>query len=144
MIHVCSLARLEETVEQTGARHIVSLIGDEGRVDAAESIGKSLQQSLQPADDLGEFVQRATAVKLSRVMDHDLDAKYAFAFAIDLESQASTVQLEDRQIIGSLSTATSHSAARFLRERYFGLRLHPRIVLTVFRSSRTRLRSIRA
>lgn len=32
MIHVCSLARLEETVEQTGARHIVSLIGDEGRV----------------------------------------------------------------------------------------------------------------
>ena len=32
MIHVCSLARLEETVEQTGARHIVSLIGDEARV----------------------------------------------------------------------------------------------------------------
>jgi len=32
MIHVCSLARLAETVEQTGARHIVSLIGDEARV----------------------------------------------------------------------------------------------------------------
>jgi predicted protein tyrosine phosphatase len=32
MIHVCSLARLEETVKQTGARHIVSLIGDEARV----------------------------------------------------------------------------------------------------------------
>ncbi len=32
MIHVCSLARLFETVEQTGARHIVSLIGDEARV----------------------------------------------------------------------------------------------------------------
>jgi predicted protein tyrosine phosphatase len=32
MIHVCSLARLEETVEQTGARHIVSLIGDEARL----------------------------------------------------------------------------------------------------------------
>lgn len=32
MIHVCSLARLEETVEQTGARHVVSLIGDEARV----------------------------------------------------------------------------------------------------------------
>jgi predicted protein tyrosine phosphatase len=32
MIHVCSLARLVETVEQTGARHIVSLIGDEARV----------------------------------------------------------------------------------------------------------------
>ena len=32
MIHVCSLARLEETVEQTGARHVVSLIGDEARL----------------------------------------------------------------------------------------------------------------
>jgi predicted protein tyrosine phosphatase len=32
MIHVCSLARLHETVEDTGARHIVSLIGDEARL----------------------------------------------------------------------------------------------------------------
>lgn len=32
MIHVCSLARLEETVEQTGARHVVSLLGDEARL----------------------------------------------------------------------------------------------------------------
>src|ERR1700739_2696434 len=33
-------------------------------------------------------------------MGNDLDAKYAFAFTIDLESQAAAVQLEDRQIIG--------------------------------------------
>jgi predicted protein tyrosine phosphatase len=32
MIHVCSLARLHETVEDTGARHVVSLIGDEATV----------------------------------------------------------------------------------------------------------------
>src|ERR1700686_2449358 len=32
MIHVCSLARLHEIVEDTGARHVVSLIGDEGNV----------------------------------------------------------------------------------------------------------------
>jgi predicted protein tyrosine phosphatase len=32
MIHVCSLARLEETVGQTGARHLISLIGDETRL----------------------------------------------------------------------------------------------------------------
>ena len=32
MIHVCSLARLHETVEGTGARYIVSLIGDETRL----------------------------------------------------------------------------------------------------------------
>jgi predicted protein tyrosine phosphatase len=29
MIHVCSLARLHQTVEDIGARHVVSLIGDE-------------------------------------------------------------------------------------------------------------------
>lgn len=29
MIHVCSLARLHETVASTGARHVVSLLGDE-------------------------------------------------------------------------------------------------------------------
>jgi predicted protein tyrosine phosphatase len=32
MIHVCSLARLEETIGQTGARHVISLIGDEARL----------------------------------------------------------------------------------------------------------------
>jgi predicted protein tyrosine phosphatase len=32
MIHVCPLARLAETVEDTGARHVVSLIGDEVRL----------------------------------------------------------------------------------------------------------------
>jgi predicted protein tyrosine phosphatase len=32
MIHVCSLARLNETVHETGARHLVSLIGDEAGV----------------------------------------------------------------------------------------------------------------
>src|SRR6266498_2500228 len=28
MIHVCSLARLHDTVEQTGARHVVTLLRD--------------------------------------------------------------------------------------------------------------------
>lgn len=32
MIHVCSLARLDDTVEETGAQHVVSLLGDETRV----------------------------------------------------------------------------------------------------------------
>jgi len=32
MIHVCPLARLYETVEGTGARHVVSLLGDEASV----------------------------------------------------------------------------------------------------------------
>ena len=37
-IHVCSLARLHETVEDTGARHVVSLIGDEGRLERPSGI----------------------------------------------------------------------------------------------------------
>ena len=32
MIYVCSLARLHETVDGTGARHIVSLIGDDANL----------------------------------------------------------------------------------------------------------------
>src|SRR6266436_2465877 len=35
----------------------------------------------------------------SRVMSNRLDAKDAFAFGIDLQSQLAAVQLEDRQII---------------------------------------------
>jgi predicted protein tyrosine phosphatase len=38
MIHVCSLARLHETVEDTGARHVVSLIGDEARLERPANI----------------------------------------------------------------------------------------------------------
>jgi predicted protein tyrosine phosphatase len=38
MIHVCSLARLHETVADTGARHVVSLIGDEAAVVRPQSV----------------------------------------------------------------------------------------------------------
>jgi predicted protein tyrosine phosphatase len=38
MIHVCSLARLQETVDDTGARHVVSLLGDEFRVERPAGI----------------------------------------------------------------------------------------------------------
>jgi predicted protein tyrosine phosphatase len=38
MIHVCSLARLHETVEETGALHVVSLIGDEVAIDRPRAI----------------------------------------------------------------------------------------------------------
>ena len=38
MIHVCSLARLHETVEDSGARHIVSLIGDEANVQRPAAV----------------------------------------------------------------------------------------------------------
>jgi predicted protein tyrosine phosphatase len=40
MIHVCSLARLHETVEDTGARHVVSLIGDVDGIDRPSCIAR--------------------------------------------------------------------------------------------------------
>ena len=38
MIHVCSLSRLQETVDETGARHVVSLLGDETRVECPSGV----------------------------------------------------------------------------------------------------------
>ncbi len=38
MIHVCSLARLQETVDETGARHVVSLLGDEASIERPNGI----------------------------------------------------------------------------------------------------------
>lgn len=38
MIHVCSLARLHETVEDTGARHVVSLIDNDIRIERPVAI----------------------------------------------------------------------------------------------------------
>ena len=38
MIHVCSLARLYDTVEETGALHIVTLLKDTDRVARPKTI----------------------------------------------------------------------------------------------------------
>jgi len=38
MIHICSLARLQQIVDDTGARHVVSLIGDEASLDRPTAI----------------------------------------------------------------------------------------------------------
>jgi predicted protein tyrosine phosphatase len=40
MIHVCSLARLHATVEDTGARHVISLLGDEAPIDRPSVIAE--------------------------------------------------------------------------------------------------------
>src|ERR1700726_4056159 len=61
MIHVCSLARLHETVEDTGARHVVSLIGDEASVLRPHDISKPLDGYIMPGEehvaDLIRFVR---------------------------------------------------------------------------------------
>jgi len=38
MIHVCSLARLHTTIEETGARHVVTLLGVEDEVRLPEAV----------------------------------------------------------------------------------------------------------
>jgi predicted protein tyrosine phosphatase len=38
MIHVCSLSRLNETIQETGARHVVSLIGNEANLERPPAI----------------------------------------------------------------------------------------------------------
>jgi predicted protein tyrosine phosphatase len=40
MIHVCSLARLNETITATGARHVVTLLGHEDQVPLPSSIAR--------------------------------------------------------------------------------------------------------
>jgi predicted protein tyrosine phosphatase len=41
MIHVCSLARLHETVEETGALHVVTLLKDTDRVERPRTIAEA-------------------------------------------------------------------------------------------------------
>jgi predicted protein tyrosine phosphatase len=50
MIHVCSLARLHETIEDTGARHVVSLIGIEDRIERPANVAPENHLWLQMHD----------------------------------------------------------------------------------------------
>src|SRR5467141_1347418 len=50
-------------------------------------------------NEAGEVLQRASAAELPRIMGYCLDAKYALAFAIDLQRQPAAMQLEDRQFV---------------------------------------------
>ena len=50
MIHVCSLARLHSTVEEVGARHIVTLIANETRVVRPDCVVEDNHLFLQMHD----------------------------------------------------------------------------------------------
>jgi hypothetical protein len=58
-----------------------------------------LQRTLEGGDEAVEILQRASATQFPGIVGHGLEAKYALAFGIDLQSQPAAVQLEDRQII---------------------------------------------
>jgi predicted protein tyrosine phosphatase len=50
MIHVCPLSRLHETVEDTGARYVVSLLGDEFRIERPNGVAPENHLWLQLHD----------------------------------------------------------------------------------------------
>jgi predicted protein tyrosine phosphatase len=53
MIHVCSLARLHETVEETGALHVVTLLKDTDRVERPRAIVEA-NHLILGMDDIAE------------------------------------------------------------------------------------------
>ena len=61
------------------------------------SIHEALQNVIGLDHDLGKPLQRTSAAEFRGIVDDHLDAKYALAFGINLQSQLAT--LEDRQII---------------------------------------------
>jgi hypothetical protein len=98
-----------------GWQTLKRLIGDEARADAAQSVGKSFQHSLEAEMISGNFPAHDRN-QVAACMGDPLDAERAFAFGVDLESQAPQLSLKIVSSYAGLSTATSHSAARFLRE----------------------------
>jgi predicted protein tyrosine phosphatase len=56
MIHVCSLARLHDTVRETGARHVVTLIKDISLVHRPASIAPENHLMLD-MDDINEHIE---------------------------------------------------------------------------------------
>ena len=68
MIHVCSLARLHDTVRETGARHVVTLIKDIALVHRPASIAPE-NHLLLDMDDIAEPVEGYVAPAEQHVGD---------------------------------------------------------------------------
>lgn len=68
MIHVCSFARLHSTVETTGARHIVTLLGIEDRVERPASVLEANHLFLR-MHDISEPLEGHVAPDASHVED---------------------------------------------------------------------------
>jgi predicted protein tyrosine phosphatase len=68
MIHVCSLARLQDTVRETGARHVVTLIKDISLVHRPSSIAAE-NHLLLDMDDINDPVDGYVAPGEEHVSD---------------------------------------------------------------------------
>lgn len=68
MIHVCSLARLQDTVEATGARHVISLINAQTVVTLPASVDRAHHLFLG-INDVLEETEGLVAPDMSHVRD---------------------------------------------------------------------------
>jgi predicted protein tyrosine phosphatase len=68
MIHVCSLSRLHATVEQTGARHVITLLGIDDRVERPPSILEANHLFLR-MHDISEPLEGYVAPDVAHVED---------------------------------------------------------------------------
>jgi predicted protein tyrosine phosphatase len=68
MIHVCSLARLHDTVRETGARHVVTLIKDVSLVHRPASIAAE-NHLLLDMDDITDHIEGYVAPAETHVGD---------------------------------------------------------------------------
>src|SRR6185503_5987022 len=68
MIHVCSLARLHSTVKKTGARHIVTLLSVDDRIDRPETVPANNHLFLR-MHDIAEPLEGHVAPDAAHVAD---------------------------------------------------------------------------
>src|SRR6476620_9932720 len=86
MIHVCSLARLHTTIEETGARHVVTLLGVEDEVRLPDAV-----PALNPARDeqaIAQALRRASHTaypnpRIVRLADQVLDRHGRMVAAVE-------------------------------------------------------------
>jgi hypothetical protein len=74
-------------------------VPDEAHIHAVECIQKTLGDLSHPQNVFRKAAQSASEGRLGSVMNHDFNAEYTFAFAVDLQAQLSVVDVKNRQII---------------------------------------------
>src|SRR5215510_3849953 len=80
-------------------KFVQSRIAYEGCIHGVDVTEKLSQDLPKPGHDRGEAFQDSAAAKFLTIVNHHLDTKHAFAFGIDLQSQLTEMQFEDRQVI---------------------------------------------
>ena len=139
MIHVCSLARLHETVEESGARHVVTLLRDVHLVRrpgtvmfgnhlvlAVDDISVPLDGYTLPADEhVGELIRfvkawdRAAPLVIHCFAGISRSTAAAYVTACALNPRRDEVEIA-RSLRGASATATPNARIVALADRALG------------------------